>query len=37
MVTTYASDHAGDLFRMWEAEQRFEPHLDGVLVRGELT
>ena len=34
MVTTYASDHADDLFRMWEAERPFELHLEGVLVRG---
>lgn len=34
LVTTYANDHADDLFRVWEAERPFELHLDGILVRG---
>lgn len=34
MVGTYTSDHADDLYRVWEAERQFELHLDGIIVRG---
>jgi DNA helicase-2/ATP-dependent DNA helicase PcrA len=34
LVTTYASDHADDLRRVWETERPFELHLDGITVSG---
>lgn len=34
LVNRYTSDHADDLFRIWETERPFELHLDGVIVSG---
>jgi DNA helicase-2/ATP-dependent DNA helicase PcrA len=34
LVSSYATDHADDLFRVWEAERPFELYLDGITVRG---
>jgi DNA helicase-2/ATP-dependent DNA helicase PcrA len=34
LVTSYATDHADDLFRIWETERPFELHLEGVTVSG---
>jgi DNA helicase-2/ATP-dependent DNA helicase PcrA len=34
LVTSYATDHPDDLFRVWETERPFELHLDGVVVSG---
>jgi DNA helicase-2/ATP-dependent DNA helicase PcrA len=34
LVSTYATDHEDDLFRVWETERPFELHLDGVVVVG---
>jgi len=34
LVATYASEHEGDLYRIWETERPFELHLEGVTVTG---
>jgi len=34
LITTYASKHAADLERVWEAERPFELHLEGITVVG---
>lgn len=34
LMTTYARDHAEDLFRVWESERPFELRLDGITVTG---
>ena len=34
LITTYASKHESDLYRVWETERPFELHLDGVTVSG---
>src|SRR5207248_1681916 len=34
LVTRYASEHADDLFRVWESERPFELRLDGITVTG---
>ena len=34
LVATYAAEHPGDLFQVWEVERPFELHLDGVTVAG---
>lgn len=34
LMNTYATDHADDLFRVWETERPFELRLDGVTVTG---
>ena len=34
LVAGYASDHADDLYRVWEAVRPFELHLDGITVNG---
>jgi DNA helicase-2/ATP-dependent DNA helicase PcrA len=34
LMTTYASDHADDLFRVWESERPFELRLDDITVTG---
>jgi DNA helicase-2/ATP-dependent DNA helicase PcrA len=34
LVTSYATEHPDDLFRVWETERPFELHLDGVVVSG---
>jgi DNA helicase-2/ATP-dependent DNA helicase PcrA len=34
LVATYASEHEGDLHRVWETERPFELHLEGVTVTG---
>jgi DNA helicase II / ATP-dependent DNA helicase PcrA len=34
LITTYATKHEADLYRIWETERPFELHLDGVTVSG---
>ena len=34
LMTTYAREHADDLFRVWESERPFELRLDGITVTG---
>ena len=34
LVTSYATDHADDLHRVWETERPFELHLDGITITG---
>jgi DNA helicase-2/ATP-dependent DNA helicase PcrA len=34
LVTEYTTDHADDLYRVWERERPFELHLEGVTVSG---
>lgn len=34
LMTTYAQDHADDLFRVWESERPFELRLDGITITG---
>ena len=34
LVTEYSTNHADDLYRVWETERAFELHLDGVIVSG---
>jgi DNA helicase-2/ATP-dependent DNA helicase PcrA len=34
LIARYTSDHADDLYRVWETERPFELHLDGVTVSG---
>jgi DNA helicase-2/ATP-dependent DNA helicase PcrA len=34
LLTEYMTDHADDLFRIWETERPFELHLDGITVAG---
>jgi ATP-dependent DNA helicase UvrD/PcrA len=34
LISSYATDHAEDLHRVWETERPFELHLDGVIVEG---
>ena len=34
LVTSYATDHADDLRRVWETERPFELHLDDITVTG---
>ncbi|MHB1533162.1 MAG: RecB family exonuclease [Acidimicrobiales bacterium] len=34
LIVEYVSDHADDLYRVWETERPFELHLDGITVAG---
>jgi len=34
LVTRYVTEHADDLFRIWQTERPFELHLDGVTIAG---
>src|SRR4029453_6210580 len=34
LVVEYTSDHADDLYRVWETERPFELHLDGITIVG---
>ncbi|MGD0876277.1 MAG: ATP-dependent DNA helicase [Acidimicrobiales bacterium] len=34
LINEYASNHADDLFRIWETERPFELHLDDVTIAG---
>jgi len=34
LIDTYVTDHADDLYRVWETERPFELHLPGITVTG---